>query len=157
VPYGWIVDPTPLPPHAVLPRLELHSWDEVAGLSQRDRKLVLKVSGFHENAWGSRGVFVGHDLSTAEWSARLRHALDHVEEQPWVLQRFREARSIEHPVFREDGSIEMMRGRARVCPYFFIDDKGVAQLGGCLATIVPADKKKIHGMSDGVLVPCVVR
>jgi len=156
VPFGWLVDPTPLPPHAALPRLELHSWEEVAGLSQRDRQLVLKVSGFHETAWGSRGVFIGHDLPAAEWSARLRHALDHAAEQPWVMQQFREARRIEHPVFRDDGSIEMMQGRARICPYYFTDDEGTTQLGGCLATIVPADKKKIHGMSDGVLVPCVV-
>ncbi|MCX6847136.1 MAG: hypothetical protein NTU84_11415 [Verrucomicrobia bacterium] len=156
VPFGWLVDPTPLPPHAALPRLELHSWDEVAGLSQRERQLVLKVSGFHETAWGSRGVFVGHDLPAGEWSARLRHALDHVAEQPWVMQQFREARRIQHPVFRDDGSIEVMQGRARICPYYFTDDEGTTQLGGCLATIVPADKKKIHGMSDGVLVPCVV-
>jgi hypothetical protein len=156
VPFGWLVDPTPLPPHAALPRLDLHSWDEVAGLSQRERQLVLKVSGFHETAWGSRGVFIGHDLPTAEWSARLRHALDHAAEQPWVMQQFREARRIEHPVFRDDGSVEVMQGRARICPYYFTDDAGLTQLGGCLATIVPADKKKIHGMSDGVLVPCVV-
>jgi hypothetical protein len=49
-----------------------------------------------------------------------------------------------------------MQGRARICPYYFTDDAGLTQLGGGLATIVPADKKKIHGMSDGVLVPCVV-
>ncbi|MFN6094257.1 MAG: hypothetical protein ACK49J_04635, partial [Verrucomicrobiota bacterium] len=156
VPFGWLVDPAPLPPHAALPRLELHSWDEVAGLSQRERQLVLKVSGFHETAWGSRGVFVGHDLPTAEWSARLRHALDNAAQQPWVMQQFREARRLEPPVFREDGSVEVMQGLARICPYYFTDDAGTTQLGGCLATIVPADKKKIHGMSDGVLVPCVV-
>jgi hypothetical protein len=118
--------------------------------------LVLKVSGFHETAWGSRGVFVGHDLPTAEWSARLRHALGNAAEQPWVMQQFREARRIEHPVFRDDGSVEVMQGRARICPYYFTDDAGLTQLGGGLATIVPTDKKKIHGMSDGVLVPCVV-
>lgn len=156
VPFGWLVDPAPLPPHAALPRLELHSWDEVAGLSQRERQLVLKVSGFHETAWGSRGVFVGHDLSSVEWSERLWHALDHASAQPWVMQQFREGRRVEHPVFRDDGSIELMQGRVRVCPYFFTDDNGETKLGGCLATIVPADKKKIHGMSDGVLVPCVV-
>jgi hypothetical protein len=72
------------------------------------------------------------------------------------MQQFREARRITHPVFREAGSIEMMEGRARICPYFFVDEDGKTRLGGCLATIVPADKKKIHGMSDGVLVPCVV-
>jgi hypothetical protein len=50
----------------------------------------------------------------------------------------------------------MMDVRARLCPYFFTDGKGETKFGGCLATLVPADKKKIHGMSDGVLVPCVV-
>ena len=156
VPFGWLVDPTPLPPHAALPRLDLHSWDEVAALSQRERQLVLKVSGFHETAWGSRGVYIGHDLPAAEWSARLQHALGQAQEQPWVMQEFREARRIAHPVYRADGSIEVMQGRARICPYFFTDDAGTTRLGGCLATIVPADKKKIHGMGDGVLVPCAV-
>jgi hypothetical protein len=156
VPFGWVLDPTPLPPHAALPRMNAHSWDEVAGFSQKERKLVLKVSGFHETAWGSRGVYIGHDLSGSEWSERLQTALEQSSEQPWILQEFREGRRVEHPVFREDGSIEMMQGRVRLCPYFFTDAKGETKFGGCLATIVPADKKKIHGMSDGVLVPCVI-
>jgi hypothetical protein len=29
-------------------------------------------------------------------------------------------------------------------------------LGGVLATIVPADKKIVHGMSEAVLAPCCV-
>lgn len=156
VPFGWVLDPEPLPPHAALPRLNAHSWAEVAGFSQKERKLVLKVSGFHETAWGSRGVFIGHDMPAAEWSERLQTALDQSSEQPWILQEFREARRIEHPVFREDGSVELMQGRARICPYFFTDNLGETKFGGCLATIVPADKKKIHGMTDGVLVPCVI-
>lgn len=156
VPFGWVLDPTPLPPHAALPRLEAHSWEEVAGFSQKDRQLVLKISGFHETAWGSRGVFIGHDLSSAEWSERLHTALEQSSKQPWLLQEFREGRRIEHPVFRDDGSVEMMQARVRLCPYFFTDDAGHTSFGGCLATLVPADKKKIHGMSDGVLVPCVV-
>jgi hypothetical protein len=156
VPFGWVLDPTPLPPHASLPRLDAHSWEEVAGFSQKDRQLVLKVSGFHETAWGSRGVFIGHDLPAAEWAERLDNALAQSGEQPWILQEFREGRIVEHPVFREDGTIETLRGRVRLCPYFFTDESGTTSFGGCLATIVPADKKKIHGMSDGVLVPCVV-
>ena len=156
VPFGWVLDPTPLPPHAALPRIDAHSWEEVANFSQKERQLVLKVSGFHETAWGSRGVFVGHDMPSAEWSERLHTALDQASEQPWILQQFREGRRIEHPVFRDDGSIEMMQGRVRLCPYFFTDDAGETKFGGCLATIVPADKKKIHGMRDGVLVPCVI-
>lgn len=156
VPFSWVLDPTPLPPHAALPRLNAHSWEEVAHFSQKERHLVLKVSGFHETAWGSRGVFIGHDLPAAEWSERLETALAQSSEQPWLLQEFKEGRRLTHPVFRDDGSVEMMTGRARLCPYFFTDDAGNTKFGGCLATLVPADKKKIHGMSDGVLVPCVV-
>ncbi len=156
VPFGWVVDPTPLPPHAALPRMDAHSWEDVANFSQKERQLVLKVSGFHETAWGSRGVFIGHDMPAAEWSERLHTALDQSATQPWMMQEFREGRRIEHPVFREDGSVEMMQGRVRLCPYFFTNDVGETRFGGCLATIVPADKKKIHGMSDGVLVPCVM-
>ena len=50
----------------------------------------------------------------------------------------------------------MMRGRVRLCPYFFTDDQGNTTLAGALATLAPADKKKIHGMRDAVLIPCVV-
>jgi hypothetical protein len=156
VPFGWVLDPSPLPPHAALPRLEANSWQEVANFSQKERQLVLKISGFHETAWGSRGVFIGHDMPGPEWSERLHSALDGSAGQPWILQEFREGRQVEHPVFLEDGSIGMMQGRVRLCPYFFTDGAGQTTFGGCLATLVPADKKKIHGMSDGVLVPCVI-
>lgn len=156
VPFGWVMDPSPLPPHAALPRLNVNSWEEVAAFSQKERQLVLKISGFHETAWGSRGVFIGHDLPAVEWKAKIDEALASADEQPWLLQEFREGRLIEHPVFAADGSIEIMRGRARICPYFFTDDNGDTHFGGTLATLVPADKKKIHGMSDGVLIPCMV-
>jgi len=156
VPFGWVMDASPLPPHAALPRLDAHAWEEVAEFSQKERQLVLKISGFHETAWGSRGVFIGHDLPAVEWSERLLGALDQSSVQPWVMQQFHEGRHIKHPVFRDDGSVEMMQGRVRLCPYFFTDIAGETSFGGCLATIVPTDKKKIHGMSDGILVPCVV-
>ena len=156
IPYGWVLDPEPLPPHAALPRINAHSWDEVVGFSQKERQLVLKISGFHETAWGSRGVFIGHDLSAAEWKERLETALSQSAEQPWLMQEFHEGRRFTHPVYAEDGSVKMADVRARICPYFFTDRKGETSLGGCLATLVPADKKKIHGMSDGMLVPCVV-
>jgi hypothetical protein len=153
VPHGWVVDPSPLPPQAALPRLEVHGWDEVAAFSQKERRLVLKISGFHETAWGSRGVFVGHDLATAEWRERLHAALADFPRQPWILQEFRETRIVEHPVYREDGAVETMRARVRLCPYYFTGADGTTRLGGCLATLAPVDKKKIHGMRDAALVP----
>lgn len=156
VPFGWVLDPEPLPPHAALPKMNAHSWQEVMEFSQKERQLVLKISGFHESAWGSKGVFIGHDMSSAEWKERLESALAEANEQPWLVQEFHEGRRFEHPVYEEDGSVTMMEVRARLCPYFFTDAKGETSFGGCLATLVPADKKKIHGMSDGILVPCVM-
>lgn len=156
VPHGWIIDPTPLPPHAALPRLDAHDWSDVAAFSQKERKLVIKVSGFHETAWGSRGVFIGHDMPTTEWAAQIKNSLDQASHHPHIMQEFHESKIITHPIYQDDGSVAMMRGRVRLCPYYFTDTAGETRLGGCLATIVPADKKKIHGMSDGILVPCVV-
>jgi hypothetical protein len=156
VPFGWVVDPTPLPPQAALPRLEVNSWDEVLDFSQKQRRLVLKISGFNELAWGSRGVFIGHDLPGDEWRERLTTALASAATQPWLVQEFRETRLVEHPYFDPaSGEVRTIVGRARICPYYFTDSHGRTELGGCLATIVPSDKKKIHGMKDGILVPVV--
>ena len=55
VPYTWVVDPAPLPPHAAIPELNLTDWQQLKTLSQKDRDLILKVSGFSELAWGARG------------------------------------------------------------------------------------------------------
>ena len=155
VPFGWVVDPSPLPPHASLPRLEVHSWQQLENFSQKQRRLVLKVSGFSELAWGSRGVVIGHDVSREEWGTALSAACEGFENQPYMLQEFREAKLVEHSYFDPvTGSQKKMRGRARLCPYYFVDEEGDISLGGCLATIVPADKKKIHGMRDAILTVC---
>lgn len=70
VPRSWLLDPTPLPPHGAYPGLEITEWSQLQGLSQRDRALVLKISGFSPEAWGSRGVYLGSDLSAGEWGWR---------------------------------------------------------------------------------------
>lgn len=156
IPYSWLLDPAPVPPHAVLPRLDAHSWDDVAGLSQKNRALVLKRSGFHEEAWGARSVVIGHDSPQPAWAAALRRAQDDFTSAPWILQEFKRARVVEHPYFDPaTGDVRTMRGRVRLCPYYFIaaHDEAIT-LGGVLATIVPEDKKIIHGMKDAILVPC---
>lgn len=160
IPHGWIADPAPLPPQAALPWLNLHSWQDVACLSQKERQLVLKISGFSPQAWGSRGVFIGHDMSGDEWAAAVKRALQEFPQQLWVMQEFREARIIEQPWYADSGAIETMRGRVRLCPYYFRSHSGDGtgahtELGGCLACITPADKKKIHGMADAILAPCI--
>ena len=158
VPYTWLVDPSPLPPHAALPGLELTDWNQLKTLSQRERDLVLKVSGFSERAWGARSVSLGSDLSAGDWSAAVDDALRSFERSPFVLQRYHKPRTV--PAVWHDpagDTLVEMAGRVRLCPYYFVTgdgDAARAQLGGVLATICPADKKIIHGMQDAILAPC---
>ena len=156
IPYSWLLDPTPLPQHAVIPRLEIHDWREAAKLSQKDRDLLLKVSGFSPLGWGSRGVALGADLPHAEWEQRIEHALETFEQSPTILQRFHKGRLFEHRYWDpESGELKTMKGRVRLCPYFFVEQDRV-KLRGALATIVPADKKFLHGMRDAILAPSQV-
>ena len=153
IPYSWLLDPTPLPQHAVIPRLEIHDWREAAKLSQKDRDLLLKVSGFSPLGWGSRGIALGADLPHAQWNQRIEHALETFEQSPTILQRFHKGRLFEHRYWDpESGELKTMKGRVRLCPYFFVEQDRV-KLRGALATIVPADKKFLHGMRDAILVP----
>ncbi len=154
IPYTWIVDPTPLPQHAVIPGLEINDWREVGEFSQKHRDLILKISGFSELAWGSRGVSLAQDMPHHEWRAAIEHALQQFDSHPYILQRFHKGRLVEHPYFdRESNAIRTMQGRVRLCPYYFVID-GKAELSGVLATVCPADKKLLHGMKDAILVPC---
>ena len=158
VPYTWLVDPAPLPPHAAIPELNLAGWHELKALSQRERDLILKVSGFSGEAWGARGVFLGSDLSQGDWAAAVDRALDGFAGSPFVLQRFERPKVVEAPWFDFNRNEPVaMKGRARLCPYYFVAGEGDAarpQLGGVLATIVPSDKKIVHGMADAILAPC---
>jgi hypothetical protein len=160
IPYTWLVDPTPLPPHAAIPELNLTDWQQLKTLSQKERELILKISGFSEKAWGARGVFLGSDLSQADWSAAVDEALSSFEKSPSVLQRFENPKLVDASWFDfEKNEIVPMKGRARLCPYYFVSGEGDSarpQLGGILATIVPADKKIVHGMSAAILAPCSV-
>jgi hypothetical protein len=157
IPYSWLLDPTPLPQHGVIPRLEIHDWREAAKFSQKDRDLLLKVSGFSPLGWGSRGVALGSDLPHANWEKRIEHALATFKSSPTILQRFHKGRLFEHNYWDPDsGELKVMKGRVRLCPYYFVETDRV-RLRGALATIAPADKKFLHGMSEAILVPSKVQ
>ncbi len=159
IPHTWILDPRPVPPHAVIPGLTVEGrgvsdWKTVAGLGQKGRRFVLKPSGFSDLAWGSRGVSVGHDLSQQEWAAALDRGLASFPKTPYILQEFRKGRRVaaqyHDPVTDE---IVPMPGRVRLSPYYFVAGDQV-ELAGILATVCPLDKKLIHGMTDAVMAPC---
>ena len=156
IPYTWLLDPTPLPQHAVIPRLEIHDWREAAKFSQKERDLLLKVSGFSPLGWGSRGVALGADLPHSEWEKRIDHALNNFAAQPTILQQFHKGSLFEHRYYEnENAEVRSIKGRVRLCPYYFVEGDRV-KLRGALTTIVPADKKLIHGMRDGIMIPTSV-
>lgn len=160
VPYTWLVDPTPLPPHGAVPEINLTDWNQLKGLSQKERDLILKVSGFSPKAWGARGVYLGSDLSHADWAAAVDGALADFQASPHILQRYQKPGLVDFQWF-DFGKNELvpMPGRVRLCPYYFVagdGDAARANLGGVLATVCPADKKIIHGMKDAVFAPCAV-
>jgi hypothetical protein len=154
IPYSWVLDPIPLPPHAVIPELNIQSWTEMERFSQKQRELVLKISGFSPDAWGARGVFVGSDMPAEEWAAQIRTALAEFDTHPRVLQRFVKGAIVKQEFVAENDDLVTLSGRARVCPYYFVVNDRVT-LGGVLNTLVPADKKLIHGMRDAIISPIV--
>jgi hypothetical protein len=158
IPHTWIMDPAPVPPCAVLdaPHVggqPIYDWRQLGEASKRERDLILKISGFDETAWGARSVVLGSDVPREQWASAIDEAVSGQHQSLYVLQRYRKPIRVEHPVYREDGSLSIMSGRVRLCPYYFITN-GRAELHGILATLCPADKKIIHGMKDAALIPC---
>jgi hypothetical protein len=161
-PATWILDHRPLPPYGVVPGFlfrgrPLHDWRELADASQKERELIVKISGFSQHAWGSRGVVFGQDVPGDEWNQALEHALQSFPEHPNILQVFHRARQqpVEYYDFARN-EVRVMPGRARLCPYYFVSGDE-PRLGGVLATVCPADKKILHGMPDAIMAPCVER
>ncbi|MGB8519074.1 MAG: hypothetical protein WCD38_02810, partial [Candidatus Tumulicola sp.] len=93
-----------------------------------------------------------------EWAATIDTALASFDATPYVLQSFHKAKRLRQSYFdRESDEIRTFDGRARLCPYYFATGDDEVTLGGILATVAPADKRLIHGMTDAVMTSCAVR
>lgn len=161
-PQTWILDPRPLPPQAVIAGLEaagrpVSDFRRLADLGKSERDYVVKPSGFSELAWGSRGVKIANDLTKEEWTAALDDALASFDRTPYILQRFHKGKRLRQSYFdRESDEVRTFDGRVRLCPYYFVTGEDEVRLGGILATVAPADKRLIHGMTDAVMTSCAV-
>jgi hypothetical protein len=163
IPPTWVMDPAPLPPGAVLdgPRAAgraLSDWRDLSAATQKERDLIVKISGFHETAWGARSVVLGSDCSREEWQEGVNRAVDLAPSNLHILQTYCKPQRVRHRVYRapaaggEPVALEV-DGRLRLTPYYFVVG-GQARLSGALATFCPPDKKIIHGMQDAALLPC---
>lgn len=159
MPQTWVLDPSALPPQGVIAGLTagghpISSWSDLYGLSKSERQFVVKPSGFSPLAWGSRGVYIAHDLTRDEWMAIIDGGLSTFDKTPQVLQRYHKARRVSADYLDvPSDSLRTMDGRVRLCPYYFVAGDE-ALLSGVLATIVPPDKRLIHGMQEAIMVPC---
>ncbi len=171
IPKGWLMDPAYVPSMGVIPDLSLRgqtvqSFESLKGLTQKERQLVIKPSGFSPLAWGSRGVTIGHDVSGDVWDKTVESALSSFDQTPYILQEYH--KPMAHPLKQldlETGAIRSFQGRTRLCPYYFITpdpehpaepERAKIELAGVLATSCPADKKIIHGMKDAIMSPCMI-
>lgn len=166
IPASWVMDPAPLPPGAVLdgPKVggrSLNDWRDLAGASQKERDLIIKISGYHETAWGARSVVLGSDCSREEWQQGVERAIELAPNNLHVLQAYKKPRRLEHLVFERTAEAAATPiatakpGRVRLCPYYFLVNSQ-PRLSGALVTFCPPDKKIIHGMQDAALLPCRV-
>jgi hypothetical protein len=162
-PKTWVIDPRALPPQGVIAGLEaggapISNFRQLIALPKSERAYVVKPSGFSELAWGSRGVKIGDDLTREEWTSTIETALASYDRTPWILQCFHKGKRVRQSYFdRERDEIREYDGRVRLCPYYFVTGEESVQLGGVLATIAPADKRLIHGMSDAVMTSSILR
>ncbi len=156
IPKTWVLDPTPIPETTVQHGTNFWSWEELKDLSIKDRRLVVKISGFSETAWGSRGVHIGHDETRTEWQASVTQALAAFDTNPYLMQPFEDSSKFDHNYYDDTGKVERIESVARFNPYFQVRD-GRTSIASVMAVVCPSDKKKIHGMTDASLVPCIRR
>ncbi|HEY2475523.1 MAG TPA: hypothetical protein VGI19_12090 [Candidatus Cybelea sp.] len=162
-PKTWVIDPRPMPPQGAIAGLQVGNapvseFRALTALPKSERDYVVKPSGFSQLAWGSRGVKVGDDLTREEWTDAIDNALTSFDRTPYILQRFHKGKRVSQSYLdRESDDIRNYDGRVRLCPYYFVTGEESVQLGGILATIAPADKRLIHGMTDAVMTSSIVR
>jgi hypothetical protein len=160
IPSTWILDNRELPPYATIPDLEIkgnkiNNWNQLFAMTQKEREFAVKVSGFSPKSWGGRGVTIGHDVAGQVWDQTIKSSLEGFPKETAILQKFHKGKRFRASYMGLEGGIKEMESRVRLTPYYFVIGNQ-AKLGGILATLCHKDKKKIHGMTDAIMVPCSV-
>lgn len=75
LPHSWVLDPTPLPPGAVIPKLELASWQLFAPRGSYE------ISCFASG----KNIALNDSLSAEEWNHALHQAMEAFPDSPHVL------------------------------------------------------------------------
>jgi hypothetical protein len=59
IPYTWLVDPAPLPPHAAIPELNLTDWQQLEGAVAKGTRLDFESFRFFRERLGRARRFSG--------------------------------------------------------------------------------------------------
>jgi len=154
IPKTWIIDPRPIGPNAILNAPgKMNRWQDLANLSQKQRRYIIKISGFHETCWGAKSITLGSDSSNKEWLSSVENAIDQTDNCYYIIQEYKKPGKKNHSVFNDKGEPLQTTGRIRLCPYYGVKGAQIDTLG-ILATFCPIDKKIIHGMKDALMLPC---
>ncbi len=90
----WILDPEPLPPYAVIPGLQIQSWETVAEWPRSHRQ-HFRISASNQPQKPPT-LLEGSSLSDAEWKEAVSSALEAFPVRPHVLQQLPQATQMTH-------------------------------------------------------------
>ena len=93
IPYTWLLDPTPLPQHAVIPRLEIHDWREAAQAQPERARPVVQGERIFAARLGQPGYRARRrSCRTRNGSSESRMRSTHSKQAPTIMQRFHKGR-----------------------------------------------------------------
>jgi len=133
LPYAWVLDPTPLPPHAVIPRLGLADWADLAALHPHAERLAIRPSLQPARADPFPGPVGGS--SETPWTATVANALRSFSRSPHILERIPEPALVALPDAAGAGASSVVGEVALRC-YYSARDTAAATgfaLAGALA------------------------
>ena len=145
IPRTWVVDAANVPED-----LGIKEWGDLADLSRKQRKFILKTSGFSSEGSWAKGVVFLEKLNKKNCRETMEGAAH--ADGLYVLQEFRKGANFSHRYFDFHASeMKPMKGRVRVTPYYSVEDGSLltAKATMCEGTDI------IHGMVDSINVPVV--
>jgi hypothetical protein len=92
LPDAWLLDPEPLPPGAVIPRLEIPSWEDAPPHKSSRHFLISPASDL------DAGTVIHSDHSEETWRSAVSSALAHFSREPRVLVELPAALDDGHPL-----------------------------------------------------------
>lgn len=116
---------------------------ELSQRSSRNRRYVLKSSGFGDNpSWGE-GVNFLHKLSANKCAQIITKTVNDAD--LYIIQEYKEGIKISSS-YLENGSVIKFEGRARITPYYAVGDGSLLAIKATLR----ANTELIHASTDSI-------